>query len=184
MKAFSIPLITIAAITLYCCSSHQKTSPNRNQTEQIDSIIIAYSKVKWYVLAERAGYRRLFFLEEWNASIPVIDTAEFYMLCRLIGNLRPRDQKYVGEEVPTRIGLLVYKKDHVDSLVIAELPPPRVQVKEGKYIDCICDDSLLCQTVWDLLAQKDSIWLNECRDGRWYKAFWAKNKEEEQRTDD
>ncbi len=171
----------IITTTLCCCGSQHNSSQKSIQTEPIDSIIIAYSKVELCLLAERRGYRRGFFIEDWNASLPVIDTNELYLLCHLIEDLRPRDQKYVGEEVSTRIGLLVYKKDHVDSFVIAELPPPRVQIKDGKYIDCICDDSLLCQTVWDMLAKKDSIWLNECRDGLWYKAYWAKDKAEKER---
>ena len=166
---------TIALFAAFSCIP-SNNKPASNSITQIDSITIWYHKENikpgQIILEERFGDRMVFMEEDANAAIQIEDSLELELLSKLIMALRPRDQLYVGERVMTKCAIVVHKSDVLDTLAIADVPPARVQVKADKYIDSICEDSLLCKTVWDMIAQKDTFWLNHCHDGGWYKTFW------------
>lgn len=170
-------------VILYCCLLLSITNCSHNTvnkqmitvSNRIDSIIVWYHKEKnktgEIVLEERFGSRDEFMLYDANASLTISDSSELILLSDLISNLRPRDQEYVGESVWTKCALVVYRSNSSDTLALSCVPPPEVQTKNEKYIDCISKDSLLCKTIWTLIAQTDSFWLNECHDGAWYE-YW------------
>lgn len=161
-------------VTFSCIHFNNKPTPNHST--QIDSITIWYhkecTKPGEFVLEERFGDRKAFMQEDANAAIKITDSSELDLFSTLIKNLRPRKQIFVGERVLTKCAIVVHRIDGIDTLALSDCPPARVQVRADKYIDCICNDSLLCKTVWDLIAQKDTFWLNNCHDCGWYKTFW------------
>lgn len=158
------------------CSFNTSTQQSIIDNNQIDSITIWYHKENikpgGLIFEDRLFYREGFMFENANASFTVKDSSVFALLCDLIDKLKPRDQQYVEETVKTRCALVVYRRNSIDTLALSDAPPPEVQTKNDKYIDCISRDSLLCKTVWSLIAQRDTFWLNYCADGRWYKEFW------------
>lgn len=157
--AFYILVFTIIIHCCFSCNNHE--SVPSNDLQQIDSITIVYERLPGLILKEPATYRDIIYYhherEDGYYSITIKDSIGLSRLSVAIDSLVTINESLWWDYVSAQFALLIYKQDIIDTIGL-DFYPGRVQVKDVKYKDKFCKDSLLWLTTIGLVEERDSLW--------------------------